>query len=589
MAVQHPNRQRVVAPRGAGQAILSLQSGLAASATMRRRKRFRRLYPLLWRQEWLEQALKAVLDNKGSETPGIDGKRGSALRDPAIHARFIVELQRELKRCGQKKYKPSPVLRAYIPKASGDVRPIGIPTLKDRVVQAALKMILEPIFEADFLPNSNGFRLERSTLECVLPSYRYGDRGKGYDWVIEGDIKGCFDNINHRILMKTIRRRIADRRILRLIQSFLKAPVLEHGHLARTTKGTPQGGVLSPLLANIYLDKLDQFWLENWGKQTKYQRSCKRKQGEASCVLFRYADDFILLAKGKKDGVERIKRSITIYFKECLRLELSKEKTRIVPLEEGFKFLGFQIKRVRLGRFSSVRIRPTQRNVARLCAKLRNMLGHRAIADQPVMKILALNRVLRGWANYYRYVNAYQQYRNMDDLTDRLFRDWYLKRTGKHLSGRAKIILEGVTIHGKTFQAELFGMTSRPSEAISGNPRNLLFWKYRYIKNPYLKGLETCIPDEDTPFVDAREIHPIAQEYDDIYQTNRLLVFVRDGYCCTTPDCNERVNLVAHHIELVPKNMNFDPKWVHRVENLVTKCTTCHNKIHRRNRQKQKK
>jgi RNA-directed DNA polymerase len=169
-----------------------------------------------------------------------------------MQARFIAELQQELKRCGRKKYKPSPVLRTYIPKASGDVRPIGIPTLGDRIVQAALKMILEPIFEADFLPNSNGFRLERSTLECILPSYRYGDRMKGYNWVIEGDIKGCFDNINHRVLMKTIRQRIADRRILRLIRSLLKAPVLELERLARTVKGTPQGGVLSPLLANIY-------------------------------------------------------------------------------------------------------------------------------------------------------------------------------------------------------------------------------------------------------------------------------------------------------------------------------------------------
>jgi RNA-directed DNA polymerase len=357
MAVQHPSRRRLVAPKGAGQAILSLQSGLATSATMRRRKRFRRLYPLLWRQEWLEQALKAVLDNAGSETPGIDGKRGSVLRDPAMKTRFITELQQELKRNGQRKYKPSPVLRAYIPKASGDLRPIGIPTLKDRVAQAALKMLLEPIFEADFLPNSNGFRPGRSTLECVLPAYRYGDRAKGYGWVIEGGIKGCFDNINHRILMKTIRQRVADRRVLRLIRSFLKAPVLERGHLVRTVKGTPQGGVLSPLLANICLNKLDQFWLENWGKQTGYQRRSKRKQGEASCVLFRYAEDFILLAKGKRDGVERIKRGLTAYFRHYLRLELSKEKTQVVSLEEGFKFLGFQIKRERLGHISSVRIR----------------------------------------------------------------------------------------------------------------------------------------------------------------------------------------------------------------------------------------
>ena len=400
--------------------------------------------------------------------------------------------------------------------------------------------------------------------------------------MIEGDIKGCFDNINHRILMKTIRRRVADRRVLRLIRSFLKALVLERGRLVRTVKGTPQGGVLSPLLANICLNKLDQFWLKNWGKQTKYQRERKRKQGEASCVLFRYTDDFILLAKGRRDGVERIERSLTTYSREYLRLELSKEKTRVVSLEEGFKFLGFQIKRERLGHISSVRIRPTQHNVARLTAKLQSMLGRWTMADQPVMKILALNRVLKGWANYYRYVNANQQYCNIDGLTDYLFRNWYQKRTGKRLTG--EIVLEGRTARGETFQAKLFKMTSRPSEAISGNPMNPLFWRYRHIENPYLKEFETYIPDEDTPFVNTREIHPIAQEYGDIYLENRNHAFDRDGNRCTTPGCNERVNLVAHHIEPVPKNSDFDPKWVHKVENLITKCTTRDKKIHRRNR-----
>lgn len=144
--------------------------------------------------------------------------------------------------------------------------------------------------------------------------------------------------------------------------------------------------------------------------------------------------------------------------------------------------------------------------------------------------------------------------------------------------------MEGRTIRGETFQARLFKMTSRPSEAISGNPMNSLFWRYRHIENPYFKGFETCIPDEDTPFVDAREIHPIAQEYGDIYLENRNRVFDRDGNHCTTPRCNGRVNLVTYHIEPVPKNQDFDPKWMHRVENLVTKCTACHKKIHRRNR-----
>ena len=162
-----------------GRAVLNIQSGLAIAATRRKEKQFHNLYPLLWRREWLNLALKAVLDNTGSKTSGVDGVRGLDLREPPARAMFVEELRAELK---QKTYHPSPVLRKYIPKANGGERPIGIPTLKDRTVQMVLKMVLEPIFEADFLPNSNGFRPERSTLECVLPMYQYGDSKRLYEW-----------------------------------------------------------------------------------------------------------------------------------------------------------------------------------------------------------------------------------------------------------------------------------------------------------------------------------------------------------------------------------------------------------------------
>jgi RNA-directed DNA polymerase len=152
-----------------------------------RSKQFHNLYSLLWKREWLNRALEAVLDNAGAKTSDVDGMCGADLHEPSARARFVEELRTELK---HKTYRPSPVLRKYIPKANGGERPIGIPTLKDRTVQMVLKMVLEPIFEADFLPNSNGFRPERSSLECVLPMYRYGDSNRQYEWVIEGDIKG---------------------------------------------------------------------------------------------------------------------------------------------------------------------------------------------------------------------------------------------------------------------------------------------------------------------------------------------------------------------------------------------------------------
>ncbi len=167
------DEQSSVVPRKReGRAVLAIQSGLARIATLRKHKRFYNLHPLLWKREWLNSALDAVLDNTGAKTSGVDGMCGFDLHEPSARARFIEELRTELK---QRTYCPSPVLRKYIPKANGGERPIGIPTIRDRVVQMVLKMVLEPIFEADFLPNSNGFRPERSTLECVLPMYRYGD------------------------------------------------------------------------------------------------------------------------------------------------------------------------------------------------------------------------------------------------------------------------------------------------------------------------------------------------------------------------------------------------------------------------------
>jgi group II intron reverse transcriptase/maturase len=562
-----------------------LQSEIAELATRWKDMRFMRLYDLLWKREWLEEALSAVLSNKGSVTAGVDGKTKESLLDDTGEKRvkFLDDLQRELK---TRNYHPFPVLRKYIPKRKkGELRPIGIPTLKDRVVQMLLKMVLEPIFECDFLCNSNGFRLGRSTLECVLPLYQYGNMHFNYNYVIEGDIERCFDNIDHETLMKTVQKRIGDKCVLRLIWRFLKAPVRELKILSKTEKGTPQGGVLSPLLANIYLNEFDHYWLEQWGSFTGYQRQQRLKHGQANCVLFRYADDFILSAKGTKEAVESIMKNITQYFAEQLKLNLSTDKTRIVSIDEGFKFLGFQISREQLSGHKCIRMRPTQENVIRLKVKLQSMLGKEADKDDPQVKIAEISQVFKGWSGYFYRVNSYKQFLALDYYAKQLFLQWYCR---KHKAGIYRA-LAAITVNNQIAVRRagkvkpLWQMSDQPSQHTA--KKYWECWKYRNIENPYLtvKGnlMTNAETEPEDPMTEAdaiQDIHPIHKAYGEVYLKNRIKAFRRDGWRCRT--CGQKSKqLEAHHVKPVPRYGKYDIQAVHSVDNLMTMCANCHRHL----------
>ena len=564
-------------------AVLAIQSRLSIHANYVKAYRFHNLYDLLCRREWLDEALDAVLSNKGSVTAGVDGKTKKSLLDDTGEKRvkFLDDLQRELK---TRNYHPFPVLRKHIPKRKkGELRPIGIPTLKDRVVQMLLKMVLEPIFECDFLCNSNGFRLGRSTMECVLPMYAYGNTHFNYNYVIEGDIEGCFDNIDHETLMKSVQKRIGDRKVLRLIWRFLKAPVREYNILSKTRKGTPQGGILSPLLANIYLNEFDHYWLEHWGSFTDNQRERRLKHGQANCVLFRYADDFILSAKGTREGVESIMKDCTHYFAEQLKLNLSTDKTRIVSIDEGFKFLGFQISREQLSGFKCIRMRPTQENVIRLKVKLQSMLGKEAEEDDPQMKIANISRVLEGWSGYFYRVNSYKQFMALDYYARQLFLQWYCRKhkVSIYRALAATTINNQIAIGREGKVKPLYRMSDRPSEHTALNRKAI--WKYRHIGNPYLLGnvMTNAKTEPEDPMAEAeavRDIHPISKAYGEIYLKNRIIAFRRDGWRCRT--CGQKSRqLVVHHVEPIPRKGKYDIYTVHSVDNLMTMCTNCHQNL----------
>jgi RNA-directed DNA polymerase len=261
-----------------------------------------------------------VARNRGANTSGVDyWTRRNVERYGVVP--YLEELRGSLK---DGSYRALPVRRAAIPKKGGKVRYLGIPTMRDRVAQMALKMVLEPIFEADFYPSSYGYRPGRRAQDAIAEIYNLTTHG--YEWVVEGDIKACFDNVDHQVLMRLVEQRIKDRKVLRLTRMFLRAGVIEqHGSFAATLTGTPQGGIISPLLANVYLSVLDDFFAKRWDTDMdpSYKRRRRRRWGQPNYRLIRYADDFVVLLHGNESDAETIRAEIGELVADRLKMTLS--------------------------------------------------------------------------------------------------------------------------------------------------------------------------------------------------------------------------------------------------------------------------
>ena len=385
-----------------------LQRNLYLAAKKDKQRRFHALYDRIFRLDILWRAWREVRENKGSA--GIDGITFEMIEEYGVEE-YLLDIQEDLK---NKKYRPKPVKRVYIPKRDGKQRPLGIPTIRDRIVQQACKIVIEPVFEANFLDSSYGFRPKRDAKQATEKVKK--ELYKNW-YVVDADIQGYFDNINHEILLGLLNRRISDRRVIKLCRQWLQAGVIENGKYYPTEKGSPQGGVISPLLANIYLHVLDSYW-EN-----------HKELG----VIVRYADDAVIVCRTRKDAelaFEYLKRIMT-----KLKLTLNPQKTKIVDMnKESFDFLGFRYQK--FGKTKSGRklpyMMPSKKAMKKVKDAIRVITCRKSAYEGLEQKVEKLNPLIRGWRNYFQHGNSTKRFKQLDEYVwMKLWRRVYYRRKQK--------------------------------------------------------------------------------------------------------------------------------------------------------------
>lgn len=364
-------------------------------------------------------AFDRVAGNRGADTPGVDGLTVAGVEERVGVPGFLDDLRAALK---DGSFRPLPVRERKIPKpgGSGKFRVLGIPGIADRVVQAALKLVLEPIFEADFQPVSYGFRPRRRPHDAIAEIHHFGTRG--YRWVLDADVEAAFDNLSHSFAMDRVRARVKDKRVLALVKAFLKAGVLiESGEYRDSHTGTPQGGILSPLIFNIALSALDEHVMAPWKNDgpmsTSGKRAYRRSKGRPTWRIIRYADDFVILVHGSREDTEALREDVAQVLAP-MGLRLSPAKTQVIHMSDGFDFLGFRIrwKRKRGTNKWYVYTFIANRPVRTLRAKIR-ALTHKT-SQWGLASILArLGQIMRGWASYFKHAVAKNTFSKLDDFT----------------------------------------------------------------------------------------------------------------------------------------------------------------------------
>jgi group II intron reverse transcriptase/maturase len=543
--------------------------------------RFTNLYSLMHWDYWINGAAQAVLARPGSSTAGIDG----TTRD-----RFKANYQEEMKKLVQslkdKSYEPQPVRRTYIPKSNGKMRPLGIPVLRDRIVQEALRAILDPIYETDFRPCSYGFRKGRCTMDAIAVIMSLTNSKQRYYYVIEGDIKSYFDTVHHRKLLSILKKRIADKDIIDLIWKFLKAGVMEDGLFARTETGVPQGGVISPLLANVYLNEFDK-WAEKKWILSPYEQQKRRKADLGNYRLARYADDFVILSNDGIEGVKQAKQEIKDFLENELHLQLSEEKTLITHINDGFNFLGFHVQRCKPEGRWVVHLRPMDKSKERVKGKIKDLTSRSWTWMDEYIRLTTLNVIVKGWSEYYKHTSLLEDIEEITRFTWFRYLEWLLK---KHKGSRKHTLIQvkTKTIHNRTrWTAEIReGAVTLDTYQWLPTRKELKRSKYMQkgrdgFQHPYLPEENDETPSTDYPM---GEIGPDESLYtatvgvaSGLKSRNeplemaelKLRAKMRDGHKCT--QCGSTEKLRVHHKKGTKS---------HRLEDLETLCQKCHHAEH---------
>lgn len=381
--------------------VLEIQTKLHRWACEDPHRRYDDLFNLVADPAFLLIAWARVRGNKGARTAGVDGETAYYVETVRGVEGFLDGLRSSLR---DRSFSPLPVRERMIPKSNGKVRRLGIATVTDRVVQASLKLVLEPIFEADFLPCSYGFRPNRRAHDAVAEVRHYA--ANSYEWVVEGDIKACFDEISHSALMARVRERIGDNRVLALVKAFLKSGILgEDRQLRETNTGTPQGSILSPLLSNVALSILDEYIAQAPGGHhaSKYGRERRRRQGLPNFRLIRYADDWCLMVSGSQADAEALRDEIANVL-SMMGLRLSEEKTLITHIDDGLDFLGWRIQRHRKRGTNRYHVYtyPSRKSVRTIARKVKQQCRKTGVGVTLDVLLIQLNQMMRGWCIYFR-------------------------------------------------------------------------------------------------------------------------------------------------------------------------------------------